>query len=192
MKMTVGAAARLGALVLAVVLVQVSAFSSLPLFGGQIDLIPLLVAAVGLVGGSTSGAIAGFATGLAIDLAVGLNVGATSLVLPVVGYVSGRFREVRDPANSLIPIPVAAVATLAYLGGLGFVSFMLDFGASVSPLVLRHAAVTVILSALVALPVFALVRRVLRPVLVVDPLARPARARTRETGPIGLRGLGRV
>ena len=190
MKMTVGAAARLGALVLAVVLVQVSAFSSLPLFGGQIDLIPLLVAAVGLVGGSTSGAIAGFATGLAIDLAVGLNVGATSLVLTVVGYGSGRFREVRDPANSLIPIPVAAVATLAYLGGLGFVSFMLDFGASVSPLVLRHAVVTVILGALVALPVFAVVRRVLRPVLVVDPFeSRRRRRAPRETGPLGLRGL---
>ncbi len=192
MRVTPGAAARLGGLVLVVVLLQVSAFASLPLFGGQIDLIPLLVAAVGLVAGSSAGAIAGFTTGLAVDLALGLNVGASSLVLSAVGYGSGRFRELRDPANSLIPIPVAAVATLAYLLGLGFVSFMLDFGASVSWLVLRHAIVSVALNALVELPVFALVRRALRPVLIVDPLSRPARARTRQAGPLGLRGLGRI
>lgn len=192
MRATPGAAVRLGLLILLVVLVQASGLASLPLFGGHIDLIPLLVAAVGLLGGSSTGAVAGFATGLVVDLALGLNVGASSLVLTAVGYGTGRFREVRDPANSLVPIPVAAVATLGYLLGLGFVSFMLDFGAGLSPLILRDAIATMVLNALVALPVFAVIRRMLRPVLVIDPLARPARARMRDTGPIGLRGLGRI
>ena len=42
----------------------------------------------------------------------------------------------------------------------------------------------------IALPVFALCRRLLRPVLAVDPLAALARRRPhREAGPLGLRGL---
>ena len=68
---------------------------------------------------------------------------------------------------------------------------MLDVGARVSPLVIRDMVVTVLLNALLALPVFVVVRRVLRPSLAVDPLelgrrrqapradrpARPARPR---------------
>ena len=51
-------------------------------------------------------------------------------------------------------------------------------------------AVTILLNVAVALPFFALVRRVLRPVLAVDPLARlRRRADPIESGPLGLRGL---
>ena len=50
--------------------------------------------------------------------------------------------------------------------------------------------VTVLLNTLLALPVFAGCRRLLRPVLAVDPLEVSARRRPpMETGPIGLRGL---
>ena len=67
---------------------------------------------------------------------------------------------------------------------------MLDVGASVSALVVRDMVVTVLLSAAVALPVFAVCRRLLRPVLVVDPFeVRRERQAPRETGPLGLRGL---
>ena len=67
---------------------------------------------------------------------------------------------------------------------------MLDVGATVSPLVIREMLVTVLLGAVLAFPVFAGVRRVLRPSLAVDPLdARRRRQPPRETGPLGLRGL---
>ena len=70
------------------------------------------------------------------------------------------------------------------------VSFMLDVGARVSPLVIRDMVLTVLLNALLSLPVFFLVRRVLRPSLAVDPLELGRRRRPpRETGPLGLRGL---
>jgi hypothetical protein len=60
----------------------------------------------------------------------------------------------------------------------------------VSTLVLREALITVLLNVAVALPFFALVRRVLRPVLAVDPSARiKRRADPIESGPLGLRGL---
>jgi hypothetical protein len=57
--------------------------------------------------------------------------------------------------------------------------------------VLRDMGVTVLLNALLALPVFAGCRTLLRPVLRVDPLEARRRRRpaTREAGPIGLRGI---
>jgi hypothetical protein len=48
----------------------------------------------------------------------------------------------------------------------------------------------VLLNVAFALPFFALVRRILRPILVVDPAARMRRrADPIESGPLGLRGL---
>jgi hypothetical protein len=50
---------------------------------------------------------------------------------------------------------------------------------------------TTLINALFALPVFAIVRRILRPVLIVDPVEVSRRRRAPiEQGPIGLRGLG--
>ena len=67
---------------------------------------------------------------------------------------------------------------------------MLQIEASVSALVIRDMIVTTLLNALIALPVFVLVRRVLRPVLAVDPIdVRRRRRAPRERGPLGLRGL---
>ena len=121
---------------------------------------------------------------------VGQPVGGAALVLTLVGWFVGRYSEVRDPAHGLMAVPVGAASTAGYVAGFALVSFMLEIGASVSPLVFREMLVTVLLNALIALPVFALVRRVLRPVLVVDPLERRRRRRQpRAAGPIGLRGL---
>jgi hypothetical protein len=68
---------------------------------------------------------------------------------------------------------------------------MLDVGARVSPLVFRDMVVTVLLNALLALPVFAGCRKVLRPSLTVDPVEvrRRRDQQPRETGPLGLRGM---
>jgi rod shape-determining protein MreD len=185
-----GAFVRTGVLVLLAVVLQISGFSQMRILGGYVDLIPLVVGAVAIYAGSVSGAIVGFCTGLLIDLALGQNLGATSLVLTALGYGVGRYRDLRDPAHGLMPIPVAAAATLGYLLAVAGVSFMLEIGASVSVLVLREAVITVLLNVAVALPFFAVVRRVLRPVLAVDPAARMRRrAAPIESGPLGLRGL---
>jgi rod shape-determining protein MreD len=181
---------RTGLLVLLAVVLELSGFSQMHILGGYIDLIPLVVGAVAIYAGSVPGAIVGFSTGLLVDLALGQNLGATSLVLTALGYGVGRYRDLRDPAHGLMPIPVAAAATAGYLLSVAAVSFMLEIGATVSALVLRQAVITVLLNVAVALPFFALVRRVLRPVLAVDPLARMRRrAAPIESGPLGLRGL---
>jgi rod shape-determining protein MreD len=180
---------RVGLMILAVVVFQVACLVQLRLLGGAADLMPLLVAAVGLYAGSVAGSATGFFTGLLLDLALGTNLGASSLVLTSVGYGVGRYREQRDPGHGLTPIPVAAAATAAYVVAYSAVSFMLSIDAPVSLLVLREMFVTILLNALIALPFFAVARRLLRPVLMVDPSPRRRRESGISSGPIGLRGL---
>ena len=185
-----GAFLRVGTIVLGAVVLQLSGVAGGRLLGATIDLIPLAVAGVAIYAGSVSGAATGFATGLVVDLAAGGTMGAASLVLTAVGYAVGRFREVRDPSNSLTPIPVGAAATAGWLVAYGAVSFMLDIGATISALIFRDAIVTTLLAGVLAMPVFALCRGLLRPALAVDPFESRRRARpAKETGPLGLRGL---
>ncbi len=191
MRATPGAFARCAAIALVAVILQISGLGSGRVFGAYVDLVPLVVAAVAIYAGSISGAAMGFATGLLLDLLVGQTMGASSLVLTAVGYGAGRYREVRDPAHGLMAIPIGAVATLAWVIAYAAVSFMLDVGATVSWLVVREMIATTAIGAILALPVFAICRRVLRPVLLVDPLdLRRRRKAPLEAGPIGLRGLG--
>jgi rod shape-determining protein MreD len=181
---------RVGLLLFLAVILQLSVTSQIGIGGGYLDLVPLVVAAIAIYAGSTTGAAAGFAMGVLLDLASGQVMGISSLVLTSVGYGVGRFREVRDPAHGLMPIPVGAAATLGWVTAFAAVSFMLDVGATVSPLVIRDMLLTTLIGAVAAIPVFAACRRVLRPSLVVDPLdSRRRRRAPRDTGPLGLRGM---
>jgi rod shape-determining protein MreD len=190
MILSVGAFVRTGALLLLAVILQVSAFSQLTVFGGHADLIVLTVAAIAYYAGSVTGCAAGFTAGLLVDLLTGATMGASSLVLTAIGYGVGRYREVRDPSHGLMPLAVGTVATACWVVAFAAVSLMLDIGARVSPLVLRDMILTVLLNALLALPIFTGCRRLLRPSLAVDPLELRRRRRPpREAGPLGLRGL---
>lgn len=190
MTITPGAFVRVGLILVTAVVLQVSGVSEITILGGSLDLIPLAVAAVAYYSGSVAGAATGFSMGVLLDLVTGQTMGASSLVLSTLGYAVGRFRELRDPAHGLMPVAVAALATLAWGAGFAAVSFMLDIGATVSPLVARDVLVAALLNGALALPVFALARKLLRPSLVVDPYDhRRRRTAARETGPIGLRGL---
>lgn len=181
--------ARLGIVLLLAVVLQISGITQIRVLGASAHLIPLAVAGIAFYGGSIAGALAGFAAGLLLDLAVGATVGTSSLVLTAVGYGTGRYRELKDPAHGLAPVAFGAGATAGYLVAFAAVSFMLGIEASISLLVLRELLVSVLLTALLALPVFWLLGRVLRASLVSDPLARGRRQQTRDPGPIGLRGL---
>jgi rod shape-determining protein MreD len=188
---TPGAVIRLAAIVILTVVIQAAGVQGITLLGGTIDIVPLVVGAVALWGGSIAGAAVGFSCGLLIDLTLGQDVGATSLVLTAVGYFVGRYGEVNEPAHGLLPIPVGAAATAGYLIGSTVVSLMLAFDATLSLFAFRDMFLTLFLNTLVALPVFTLIRRIIRPVLTRDPLdRRRKRAAPIESGPIGLRGLG--
>jgi len=185
-----GSFLRVGLLLLVAVVLQLSVVGQIGVLGSYADLTPLVVCAVAYYGGSIAGCATGFAAGLLLDLATGATMGVSSLVLTALGYGVGRFREVRDPGHGLMPVPVGAAAAAGWVATYAVVSFMLDVGATVSPLVIREGLVTTMLAALLAVPVFVGTRKLLRPSLAVDPRAlRRGRRAPSEGGPLGLRGL---
>src|SRR3954451_7360412 len=166
MSPTPGTFVRLAAIVLFGVILQVAGVATIHIFGASPNLVPLIVGAVGLLGGSVYAAVVGFFCGLLIDLSLGQPLGASSLVLTSVGYAVGRYREVRDPAHGLLPIPIGAAATAGYVVGFALLSFMLEVRGPVSPSVIREMLITILLNALLALLFFPIIRRFLRPALV--------------------------
>ena len=160
------------------VVVQESAVSQISIFGVSADLTPLVVMSVGLLCGSLTGAVFGFATGLLIDLILVQTLGVTSLLYIVIGYWTGRLHELRDPSHELVPLVVGAMAA-AFAGlGMAVIQFLLGVDAPVSLLLLQQIFVVVLVDTLLALPVYALVRRIVRPVLPEDPRRRRRRAYT--------------
>ncbi|MDQ2895861.1 MAG: rod shape-determining protein MreD [Actinomycetota bacterium] len=178
MKPELKLALRLLALALLAVVVQESAVSQISIFGISADLTPLVVMAVGLLAGSMAGAIMGFGTGLLVDTVLVQTLGITSLLYIAIGYWAGRLREVRDPAHGLVPLIAGAVATAVAGIGMTIIQFLLGVDAPVSLLLLQQIFITVLVNTLIALPVFAFVRRIVRPALPDDPRRRRRRAYT--------------
>jgi rod shape-determining protein MreD len=169
---------RLAALGFLTVVVQTAAISQITVAGVSVDLSPLVVASVGLLAGSLPGAVFGFAVGLFVDVALVQTLGVTSLLFIAIGYWSGRLRELRDPAHGLVPLAVGAVATAFATIGFALMQFLLGVRAPVSWLLLRQVVVTILIGMLLALPIYALVRRVVQGSLPEDPRRRRRRAYT--------------
>jgi rod shape-determining protein MreD len=169
---------RLALLALVTVVVQQAAISQISIFGVSADLTPLVVMSVGLLAGSMLGAITGFGIGLFVDMVLVQTLGVTSLLYIAIGYWSGRLRELRDPAHGLVPLAVGAAAT-AFAGiGMTVIQFLLGVDAPVSLLLVQQIFLTVLVNTLIALPVYAIVRRLLQPALPDDPRRRRRRAYT--------------
>jgi rod shape-determining protein MreD len=169
---------RLALLGFLAVVIQESAVSQITIFGVSADVTPLVVMSVGLLCGSITGAVFGFAAGLFVDLLLVQTVGVTSLLFIVIGYWSGRLRELRDPSHGLIPVIAGAAAT-AFAGfGMAIMQFLLGVDAPVSLLLLQQIIVTVLVNTLIALPLYAFVQRLLRPSLPEEPRRRRPRAYT--------------
>jgi rod shape-determining protein MreD len=169
---------RLTVLGFVTVVVQQAAVSQISIFGVSADLTPLVVMSVGLLAGSMAGAITGFGTGLFVDLVLVQTLGVTSLLYIAIGYWCGRLRELRDPAHGLVPLAMGAAAT-AFAGlGMALIQFLLGVNSPVSVLLLQQIFITVLVNTLIALPVFAAVRRFIRPSLPDDPRRRRRRAYT--------------
>jgi rod shape-determining protein MreD len=173
-----GLLARIAVLAVVVVFFQIGVVSEVPVFAVTVDLSPLLVAFVGLLCGSTLGAAVGFAVGLLVDLTLVQTLGLTSLVFTLVGYWCGRLRELRDPQAALTPLLVGAGASGAALVGYSLMEFMLGVDAPVSLELLRQIVLGAVVNTIVALPMWALVRRCLVGGLPDDPRRRRRRAYT--------------
>jgi rod shape-determining protein MreD len=167
---------RLIALALVTVIFQEAAISQISVFGTSADVTPLVVMSVGLLAGSMAGALMGFGMGLIVDLVLVQTLGVTSLLYIAIGYWAGRLRELRDPAHGLVPLAGGAAATLFAGIGMALIQFLLGVNAPVSLLLLQNIFISMLVNTLIALPVYAVVRRVIKPALPEDPRRRRRRA----------------
>ncbi len=153
--------ARLGLVVLIVVVLQAAIVDKLRIFGVHPELIWLLAMAAGLVGGIEYGALMGFVSGLALDCLLPTPFGLTALVGVIVGVVMGQIAERSGFGGEggvwwLLPATgagVSAGAVLAY-AAIGIVFGQDQFAGLNYPALLLVVALG---GALFAVPVWSLV-----------------------------------
>src|SRR5919197_5838997 len=162
---------RIALIMVVAVVLQVSFFSYLTLFGTTPDIIPLVVVSLGLLGGAMIGAICGFILGFVLDSVLLATLGVSSLMLLTVGYLAGRYREGTEISNTLMPPIMIGVLTMASSAGFAAIQVMLGIDVQVSLLVLREIFVQGLLAFVLAIPFYPLIRRVLRPAIVDDVVA---------------------
>lgn len=165
--------ARIVGIVVVGVLLQLGFFSQVALFHVSPDILPSLVAVLGLLGGTLAGAVCGFSVGFLLDCLLIAPLGGGSLVLLGVGYAAGLFRERFEIHSPLVPPLLCMGLTLLAELGFGAVELMLGLNdASVSPLVIRDLLLKSIFAFFLGWAIYTLLRRVLRPALVEEPTAR--------------------
>ena len=169
-------AVRIGLLLLAAVILQLSFFSYVSLFGSIPEIVPVVVISLGLLGGAVVGAVVGFAAGLLIDSALLQTLGVSSLALLAVGYMAGRYRESSEISSSLTPPLMVGLLCLAYAALFSALQLMLGVDTPVSLDILRDIIVKGLLGVLLAFFTFPLVRKIVRPALVDERLAARSRA----------------
>jgi rod shape-determining protein MreD len=164
--------ARLVLIGLIGVLLQITFFSQVAIFHTSPDVLPALVVCIGLLGGSMTGAVSGFSVGFLLDCLLIEPLGGGSLVLLTTGYLAGLFRE-RFEIRSTFGAPVlCAVGTLFAELGFGALALMLGIDSSVSTLVVRDMLIKSAFAFFLAWPMYAGIRRALRPALVEEPVVR--------------------
>ena len=169
---------RLVAVVLLAVILQLAFFSRVALFHTSPDVLPALVVALGLLGGTMTGAVSGFAVGFLLDCLLIQPLGGSSLVLLATGYTAGLFRERFEIHSPLVPPLLCMVLTLFAELGFGALALMLGADSAVSTMVVRDMLLKSIYAFFLGWPIYLGLRRLLRPALVEDPTVRPGRRPT--------------
>jgi rod shape-determining protein MreD len=160
--MTIADGVKAAALLFVAAIVQVSIFSELHLFGAVPDVLLVSLVALALLRGSVVGAVGGFFAGLLVDTATLGMLGLSSLVLTLAGYWIGRYGETTGRDRAHAPFLSVAVVTVLYELGLLVVHFVLGESAPAGAVV-RSLIPAIVLNLIITAPIYALVRRLLRP-----------------------------
>jgi rod shape-determining protein MreD len=156
-------AAKVGAVVFAAAILQASVFSEISILNGTPDLLLVTLLCVALLRGSVTGAIAGFVGGLLIDTANLGTLGVSSLLLTLAGYWIGRYGETTGRDRSHAPFLAVGVVTFLYAFGTLALHFMLAEPAPARVVLLDTLLQGIALNLILTWPVYALVRRAVRP-----------------------------
>jgi len=160
--MTLGDGIKAAALLFVAAVAQVSIFAQAHVFGAVPDLLLVTLVSLALLRGSLVGAIGGFFAGLLVDTASLGTLGLTSLVLTLAGYWIGRYGETTGRDRAHAPFLSVAVVTVLYQLGLLVVHFVLGESAPAGAVV-RSLVPAIVLNLILTAPIYALVRRLLRP-----------------------------
>jgi rod shape-determining protein MreD len=154
-------AAKAAGLLFVAAIVQVSILSGVTILHGRPELLLVTVVAVSLLRGAVFGAVAGFCAGLVADTGVFGMLGFTSLLLTLAGYWTGRYGETTGRDRAHAPLLSVAVITILYQFGALVLHFMLGQPAPARVVLLDSLVPTVFVNLVLAVPVYALVRRLL-------------------------------
>jgi rod shape-determining protein MreD len=160
---------RLALVIVIAVILQLAFFSKITILGTSPNILPVVAVCLGLLGGAVVGAVCGFAMGLLLDSALLQTLGVSSIVLLAAGYLAGRYREGFDISNPLVPLALAGGLTFMAVGGFALFQVMLGVDAPVSLMALRELFLQALYGVLLMIPVYPLLRRVLRVALVEEP-----------------------
>jgi len=154
---------KAAALLFVAAIVQVSILTQVHVLGGVPDLLLVTLVSVALLRGAVVGAVGGFFGGLIVDTASFGQLGLTSLMLTLAGYWIGRYGETTGRDRAHAPFLSVLVVTVLYSLGLLLVHFVLGERAPAVP-VLEGLVPSIVMNLILTAPVYALVRRLLRPV----------------------------
>jgi rod shape-determining protein MreD len=162
--MTVVDVGKVALAIFVAAIVQTSILNPVELAGGTPDLLLVTLVAIALLRGPLYGAAAGFFGGLIVDTALLETLGLTSLLLTLAGYWTGRYGETTGRDRTHAPILSVVVITILYAVGALALHFMLGDTVSARLVLVESLLPSVVLNALLAVPVYSLARRFLRPV----------------------------
>ena len=157
--------AKAAILVTVVAVLQVVFVNAFELAEGHADVALLAIVSVGLLRGPLFGACAGFWAGLIIDTATLGTLGLSSLILTIAGYWAGRLGDMTsnyENQRARILISVTLVTVGVQVASL-VVHALLGDTVSVGMVVGRVLAPTLALNLALALPAYALCRRLFPP-----------------------------
>lgn len=160
------------ALVLAAALVQVSIAYRIEIGDAYPNVLVLVVASLALLTGSINGAFYGFVAGVAIATFAALPLGTHALMLVLIGYACGRVGEALITDDHPVPPLVAgALATLAMQLGRPLVEFLVNPAVHQVDGFVGRAAMMTVISSVLAVPTYLLVRKVLVAANSFSPLS---------------------
>lgn len=160
--------ARLAAIALLAVLLQISFFSRVTVLGVSPDVLPAFVVVLGLLGGAMTGAVAGFGVGLLLDGSLVESLGGSSLVLLGVGYLAGLLRERFALRGALVTALLCMGLTVVAELGFALVQLTLGVDAPISLLVVRDLLLKGAFAFLLGWPLYVGLCRLLRAALVEE------------------------
>jgi rod shape-determining protein MreD len=169
---------RVAALILVAVFIQVTVMPRLDL--GPVEAIPNLVVAVvvaiAVLRGVVVGAVAGFTGGFLVELLTpGDSLGVLALAYVAIGAWCGRFAAGTDPIGRWFAWGLIAAAVVLVPVWIGVVEMLRGQAPPVGYLLVEVVLPQLILAPLVALPAWAISRRLLGEPRELEPWAvRPA------------------